>query len=241
MEIQEEQKNEQGKKSIFKNPLILGAAFLILLGSGYGLFSSGIINFDNLTTKDVFSEQFIALVNDEGIERRLFDLRFEQTKSEYQAQGINVEDDIEEFRRRVLVDVIDERLLIQYGQSLGITAQQQVIEEQYQQILSQFASEEEFESQLASQNIISQDIRNSISDQIILQELINQQVAKNPIEISEEEIRQVYNEAVADETDVPEFEEVKAQIEESLQQQKVVELMSILVQQLRSEGAVEIF
>lgn len=240
MENEIEEKSEKNKKSTFKNPLVLGVVFLILLGAGYGVVSSGIVNFSGLWNNDISSGEFVALVNGEGIEKRLFDLRFEQTKSEYQAQGIIFEgDDEAEFRQQVLVGVIDERLLIQYGKEQGITANQQVVEEQYQQILSQFASEEQFEKQLASQNITLQDIQDSITEQIILQELVNQQIVENNIEVSEEEMQQAYDDALANGADIPEFEEVKLEIEEFLLQQKIGELMSALINQLRAEGVVE--
>ena len=239
MDQQTEQKNKEGK-IIFKNPIVWVIVLLLIASGGYWAVTSGAVDFNRLGVSG-FSQEFAAKVNGEGIEKRLFDLRFEQTKIQYQAQGVIFEDsDIEEFRQRVLVDVIDERLLIQYGKEQGIEANQEVVEEQYQQILSQFANEEEFEKELASQNITLKDIRDSIAEQIIIQELIDQRVVKNNIEVSEQEIQQAYDDALANGADIPEFEEVKLEIEESLLQQKIIEIMSALVNQLRAEGTVEI-
>ena len=239
MDQQTEQKSKEGK-AIFKNPIVWVIVLFLVVGGGYWAVTSGAVDLNRFGISG-FSKEFVAKVNGEGIEKRLFDLRFEQTKIQYQAQGIIFEDDdIAALRQRVLMDMINERLLIQYGKELGITASKQVVEEQYQQILSQFASEEEFEKELTPQNITLKDIQDSIAEQIIVQELIDQQVVKNNIEVSEQEMQQAYDDALAGGADIPEFEEVKLQIEESLLQQKIIEIMSAFVNQLRAEGAVEI-
>ena len=227
---------------MFKNPFIWIAALLVLGGVGYGAIATGIVDFQRF--KDVFlAEKLMAKVNGESLQAALFDVRFEQAKQFYTAQGANLQTNgnIDLLKQQVLNDMINEILLVQYGKEQGMTATQQIVEEEYRKAVAQFSSEEEFQKQLAAQNTTSENVRHAISQQLILRQVTDQQIKEHTIEVSGEEIQKAYDEAVASGEKVPAFEEVKAQIEAFLLQQKVGPFLKTLVEQLRTKGTIEIY
>ena len=228
MDEQTEQQSKEGK-SLMKNPIVWLGLLLLIGGAGYWAVTSGV------------SEEFVAKVNGEGIEKRLFDVRFAQLTANYETQGIAFADeDTIQLREQILEDMINERLLIQHAKEQGITGQEELMEEEYQLILSQFENEAELKKQLSDNNTSIQDIRTSISEQFMIRELASQQAEQGDIEISQEEIQQAYDDVVSGGAEVPPLEEVQEQVEEFVRQQKISQLVEVLLEQLRTKSSIEI-
>ena len=228
MDEQTEQQSKEGK-SLMKNPIVWLGLLLLIGGAGYWAVTSGV------------SEEFVAKVNGEGIEKRLFDVRFAQLRANYETQGIAFADeDTIQLREQILEDMINERLLIQHAKEQGITGQEELMEEEYQLILSQFENEAELKKQLSDNNTSIQDIRTSISEQFMIRELASQQAEQGDIEISQEEIQQAYDDVVSGGAEVPPLEEVQEQVEEFVRQQKISQLVEVLLEQLRTKSSIEI-
>ena len=140
MDEQTKQQKKEGK-SPMKNPIVWIGALLLIGGVGYWAVDSSV------------SKEFMATVNGEGIEKRLFDLRFVQLKAKYETQGITLADeDTIQLREQILEDMINEKLLIQYAKEQGITEQEELVEQEYQLILSQFENEAELKKRLSDNN-----------------------------------------------------------------------------------------
>jgi len=223
---------------------------VLLVGAGYAAVSTGLIDlsrFKNTGTESDISEEvsvqeFVAMVNEEGIEKAVFDKRFDQAKLVYQAQGVAFEneEDTDLFRRSLLEELVNEELMLQYGEAQGMTASEEEIESDYQQVIAQFPTEEELQKELDVQNFTKEDLRERISLQIIVRQIVAHQLAENQIEVTEEELRQLYDDAIAAGAEVGEFEEVKSAIEQQLLQQKTGQLMDELLYRLRGEGVIQI-
>jgi len=229
MEKETKQKNG-GRTTMVKNPFVWVVALLLLGGIGYGV-------------KDVvLSEKLMAKVNGESLQAALFEVRLEQAKSFFEAQGANLQtkENLDLLKQQVLDDMINEILLVQYGKEQGMGATQEMIEKEYQQAVAQFPSEKEFQKQLTAQGTTPENVRYLISQQLILRQVADQQAAEHNVEVSEEEIQKAYDEAVASGAEVPAFEEVKVQIEAFLRQQKVGQFVKTLIEQLRAKGTIEI-
>ena len=237
------QYNRIMKTNIPKTPIIVILALLLLGGAGYATFSFGIIDLSRFSVIDrLSSQEFIAQVNGEGVQTALFDLRFAQIADSYKAQGTTLEGESKEtVKQEILQDMINEILLVQYGKEQGIIAEEEAIDSEYQRIVSQFPGEEkEFQQNLAAKGITLENIRRTISQDLIIQKVIEQQTAQNSVEVSEQEIQQTYDEAKTQNTEVPPFEEAKPQIENFLRQQKIGQIINALVAQLREKANIVI-
>jgi len=235
-----EQTKEKAKKGLMVKKVIgLVMALAIVAGAGYWAFTSGMLDFSNLGMGG--SGKFIATVNGQGIEQRLFDTRFAQEKNAQESQGVALNDiSAEQLRQQVLEAMIAERLLVQHAKEQGVQVSDQAVEDQYQQVISQVGDEDAFEQQLKTQNATLQDVKNEIADQIAIQEFANQYAQQQGVTVSAEEIQKTYDDAVAGGAELEPLESLQTQIETYLRNQKVNELLQALVVQLRGEATVEI-
>lgn len=222
--------------------IVVGAASLLLIGGvGYGVVSGAIDLARFSWSSPVPAREFAAHVNGESIPTALLELRFAQAKTLYESQGTPLtQEDTTALRQQILDDMVNEVLLVQYGKEQGIEATEEFIESGYQEIVARFPSEEEMQKSLALQGVLAEDVRRTVAQDYVIQQVIEKQASENNIVISEEEMRQTYGEAVAGGAEVPPFEEVQLQIQEFLHKQKIAQLIQTLIEQLRSAAAIEI-
>src|SRR3990167_9630582 len=110
--------------------LIVAIVVLALLGG---------IGYVALTNAPSPDEGLAARVNGEEVKKTLLEERFERAKPSYEEQGIALADqEITTIRQQLLDDLISETLLFQYAREQGITATEEMIENEYQQIVLQF-------------------------------------------------------------------------------------------------------
>lgn len=236
----EEQTQQVREKKSGSKKIIVGVIVLLALaGAGYWAVTSGTLNLNSLSVGS--SEKFVATVNGEQIEQRLFEARLQQAQSNYEAQGIVFDETtIEQLKQQVLDDIIAERLLVQHAKERGIQVEDQEVEEQYQLVLTQFGGEQELKNQLEAQNTTVEDVKTQIKEQLIIQGFADQYATEQDIEVLPEEIQQTYDDAVAQGEELPPFEELQGQIEDYLRQQKVGQLIDDLLIQLREQAVIEI-
>ena len=219
-------KMEQTKKFI-----VVIIVLALLGGIGY-------VALKNVPSSD---EGLAARVNGEEVKKALLEKRFDQIKASYEAQGTPLADqDVTTIRQQLLDGLISETLLLQYAREQGISANEEMIENEYQQIVLQFPKEEDFQNMLTTQGMNIQELRQEISRQLIFQQIADRKATEANIVIPEGEMRQTYDETVASGVEVPPFEEVRGEIEEFLKQQKIGQLMDELVGQLRAQASIEI-
>ena len=231
------------KTNIPKKSILVILIVLVLGGTGYAALNFGIIDLSRFSAPNQPpTQEFMAQVNGENIRTTLFELRLAQTENSYEAQGKSLEGENKEIlKQQILQDMISEILLVQYGKEQGIEAKQETVESEYERIIAQFPSEKEFLKNLSAQGISIEDAQRVIIQDLIIQQVIEQQAAQNNIEISEQEIQQAYDEAIAQGAQVPPLEEAKPQITNFLRQQKIGQLINTLLGQLREKASIEIF
>lgn len=184
----------------------------------------------------------VATVNGEEITKEQFDTAFEQTKLAYQQQGINIEDDenvLEEAKMMTVNELVQESVLHQEFEKRGYEARQAQIEEMVEEVKSQFGSDEEFEEVLNMNQMTLEDLEEQIVLQIKFEKLIEQEF--QTITVSEDEARDYYSmlQEQNEEFDEP-FEDVRADIESFLKEQKTGEKLQQLVEELMDNSEIEI-
>lgn len=147
----------------------------------------------------------------------------------------------EDFRRRVLDQLIDQRVRLHEVSRFGI---EQVpvdqIERQVQLIRSRFPSEEEFRTRLAEVGLDLQDLRQLVARQlsvwIYFQEFLGPRVF-----VSLEDIRKYYEETLVPELQakkapVPPIEDVREEIRNLLKEQRLNQAIEQRTEELRREA-----
>ncbi|TSD62796.1 SurA N-terminal domain-containing protein [Aeromicrobium piscarium] len=187
----------------------------------------------------------VATVNGEDITRdefvAIYEPQFEQTAGQAEMSGEPIDQD--QLKQETLDLLIDNRLLVQEAESRGLSATDEEIDE----LLTTYAtnsgveSPEEYLAQLEEQQDLSADeVREQIADGVTVQSLVDDEIGDAPA--SEEELRELYDQAVASQAEgaeLPPFEEVREQLEEQVRSQKQQETYQTLVDAAREDADIE--
>jgi peptidyl-prolyl cis-trans isomerase SurA len=141
-------------------------------------------------------EEIIARVNDKIITRSELQRARENLVNEVRQNesGSEADHDIAEGEKNLLRDLIDQQLLIQKGQELGITADTELIK-RLDEIRKQMKLDtmEDLEKAAQQQGVSFEDFKQNIRNSIITQDVIGREVGSN-IKISSEEANKYYDE-----------------------------------------------
>jgi len=132
----------------------------------------------------------VAVVNNEVITQTELNAIllpiYTQYKSTYSDEELLTK--IDEAKKNILYQLIEDRLILQEAQKIGMPATDEEVAERLEQIKSQFSSSEEFKSALASQGLTSADLKEKYREQIMIKKMVNREVRSRvsvtPIEIA---------------------------------------------------------
>jgi len=193
---------------------------------------------------DEFDEtKLIASVNGDEILQGELMTRFKQVIYQIELQGGTVvkgSEDAVKLKEQVLDNLINDRLLLQKAEKENLTATAEEIDNGVADIIKQVGSEEDFNSQLARENMTLDDFRKLVEGQIIIQKYILQSVDLDSISVSEEEINDFYARISEGKEGVPSLEEVRPQVESEISGNKQRELVLDFLKSLRDAADINI-
>ena len=154
------------------------------------------------------SDDVVAIVNGVEITRSVFERQLEAQMQQYQAQGMQIDDEQRsEIEEQLLDQLIARELILQDGRDRGIAPSEEDVAAQLEQIKAQFPSEEAFEEALAQQNLTLEEIESDIAEQMVIEEILQGDVLRDT-EVGEEAAREFYD-------DNPELFETPPQVRAS--------------------------
>jgi len=140
-------------------------------------------------------DRIVAIVNEDII--RLSDLNreLEPVKQRIRASGLTPEqqaEEIYEIRKQLLDDLIDEKLVDQVINELGLRAGESEVDATIERIkASNRMTQEDLQEALSARGISMDDYRSDIRQQILRNQLINREI-KSRIVVTEDDIREYY-------------------------------------------------
>ncbi|UCZ54731.1 SurA N-terminal domain-containing protein [Bacillus shivajii] len=179
-----------------------------------------------------------ATVNGEDVPMSEIDHQLNQLQDLYAQQGLDFEDEenqelLNQMRHGILEELITQKILLQEAENHDIEASEEEVDLEFEQIKGSF-SEEEFEQALEMQNYTEESLRAEIREMMKVQELLSlDHLDETEIEVSEDEMRDYYDQLAMQNEELGEFEEVQDQIETQLKQSKYLE-------KLRESAEIEI-
>jgi len=222
-----------------KTSIVIAIIGVIAIVAGaWFFFSGGSLPSLGDTSK---SSDVIARVNGEDITRE----QLEQIETQFTAgQGIDVASLDATTRKQLQEDALDRlisSLLIQQAVAdSGIITTEAEIDVQLEAIKTQFQDDAQFQEVLVAQNLSEDDVREQIAKELPSQRYLEQTLDLASITVSEEEIQARYEQEVVTTENVPALEDVRAQIEALIIQEKQQELLAMHVQELRASAEIEI-
>jgi len=143
-------------------------------------------------------KRVVATVNGEEILNESFLASEGQQMQQYTAMGLDPESEEgaalrEQLRPQILDGLVNVEIVIQRAKDEGFNADDEDIQQQYQQLSEQFGGEQALEQQLENEGITKQKLLDDISSQmsinIYLEDYISENTDPEDFSFSEEELR----------------------------------------------------
>jgi peptidyl-prolyl cis-trans isomerase SurA len=136
-------------------------------------------------------EERVAQVNEQIINTSDYDRAEQQLQQEGQQQGLS-QQEIDERKRDLLRDLIDQQLLLSKGKELGITGETELVH-RLDEIRKQnhLDSLEDLEKAAAAQGVSYEDFKQTQRNSIITQQVIREQVGRK-LQLTQAQLQQYY-------------------------------------------------
>ncbi len=217
---------------IYKNKQLMIAvliAAVVLLGAGYYAYMQS-------TRGDV-----VAIVNGKKIYQKEFNESVALIEQAATQQGIDLtkEGASEEIRTQALNTLIDNTLILSASKNAGFTADDTVIQQKYDELVTQLGGADELNIRMAAVGLTEEKLRSNIAERVLADQYIESVTPIKDITVSEEEIAQFLESLKANNVELPPLEEIRPQIDAEIRTQKRQKLIADLLAKLRSEGTIE--
>lgn len=195
----------------------------------------------------------VATVNDREITKDAFvtayESQFQQTLIQAQTTGEPVDQD--QLKQQTAEGLVNNELLLEEAENRDFTASEDDVDAALTDFAEQsgVGSTEDYLSTLEEQGLGEDEVRSQLEVQVKIDQLLAEEVGDD--EASEEELQELYDQAVAqqeqqpqvegqEQQEIPPFDEVRPELEEQAASQKESAAAQTLIEGLRDDAEVEI-
>lgn len=227
--------------------VIVGSVVVVLVllaGLVYVMEKQGKIStgfFDGID-KMVATRTAVATVNDGKISRYDLDISMSQITAGAAQQGADLTDAtvVAEIQTQALDMLINTELLKQEAGNRGIAITDEDVQKRYETLKTDVGGEEALMERMKEFNIDTKTLRRDIKNELTIQALLDTVFTEKKIEVTEEEVLEMYAAAGGEEAGLPAIAEVREQIETQVRTSKEQEVVTGFVDELRKGAAIEI-
>ena len=197
-----------------------------------------------LESQQIDEKKTVAIVDDKEILGSDYNTALASIQGQMQQMGQDPtsKEAAEQAKNQTIDSLVGQTLLLQEVDKKGYKVSEADINKQLDEIKKQFKTEKELEAALKKSGMDMKTLETQISDGIKLKQYIEKEVPAG--EITDEEIQKTYDQYAeqgkSTGQEVPKLEEVKPQIEQSLQQQKQQEKLAQQVEELKKNAKIDI-
>ncbi|WP_213423624.1 SurA N-terminal domain-containing protein [Bhargavaea massiliensis] len=197
-----------------------------------------------LEKQQVDEKKTVAVVNDEEILGSQYNNALASSQGQMQQMGQDPtsKEAAEQIKTQTIDSLVGQTLLLQEADEKGYQASESDINKKLDEVKGQFKTEEEFKAALKESGMDMKSLKAQVAQDIQLQQYVEKEVPVG--EITDEEIQKTYDQFAeqgkAANQEVPKLEEMKPQIEQSLQQQKQQEQLVQQVEKLKESAKIDI-
>lgn len=197
-----------------------------------------------LEAQQIDEKKTVAIVNDQKILGSDYNSALASVQGFMQQMGQDPtsKEAAEQAKNQTIDSLIGQTLLLQEADKKNYKVTEEEINKQLEEIKKQFKTEEEFEAALKKSGMDMKTFETQIADGIKLKQYVEKEVPAG--EITDEEIQKMYDQFAeqgkSTGQEVPKLEDVKPQIEQSLQQQKQQEKLAQQVEELKKNAKIDI-
>ena len=197
-----------------------------------------------LERQKIDEKKTVAIVNDTKILGSDYNgiLSSIQGQMQQMGQDPTSKEAAEQVKNQTIDSLVGQTLLLQEADKKSYKVSEADIKKRLDEVKKQFKTEKEFESALKKTGMDMKTLETQIADGLKLNQYVEKEISVG--KITDEEIQKTYDQyAEKGKTtgqEIPKFEEVKPQIEQSLQQQKQQEKLAQHVEELKKNAKIEI-
>ncbi|MED4206334.1 SurA N-terminal domain-containing protein [Neobacillus mesonae] len=198
----------------------------------------------NLEAQQIDENKTVAIVNDKKILGSDYNSVLASIQGQMQQMGQDPtsKEGAEQAKNQSIDSLVGQTLLLQEADKKGYKASEAAIKKQLDEMKKQFKTEKEFQAALKKFGMDVKTLETQIADDIKLKQYVEKEVPA--AKVTDEEIQKTYDQYAeqgkSTGKEVPKLEEVKPQIEQSLQQQKQQEKLALQVEELKKNAKIDI-
>ena len=184
----------------------------------------------------------VATVNGEPIPFSEFETALDQSVQAMTQQGANPNDPQlpAELSGRAIDTLVNTEVLLQEASAQGYSVGDEAVDARISEIEEQIGGPEALESRMTEVGVEMETLRSDIRDELLIQNLLDEQLALDEIEIDEQAIDDFYAETGGEEAGLPPLEDVRGQIADQLRSTEEQALVQEYLEELRGTAEVEI-
>lgn len=217
---------------------------VILLGVLYFLEKEGRSS-TSLFTSVIESQKngaVVAVVNGTEIVGSELNTSIQQFSQAAAAQGVDATstEAQAEIRSQALDVLINTELLKQAARERGISITDEQVTERLEEIKTEIGGEAVLIERMTALGIDDNQLQSDVRDELLINELLDAVFLEAEIEVTEEEIASVYENAGGVEAGLPALEEVRSQVEEQIVTSKKQAAIDEYLTKLKADAQIEI-
>ncbi len=218
--------------------VIVGLFSLLFVMERQNKIDTGL--FDGLET---FLSKFAtaATVNGQKINEHDLAISIAQIATGAASQGLDIEDpEVKtEIRTQALDMLINTELLKQEAAARGLVVTDEDVADRRAKLVEEIGGEEVLAERMTQFNIDEKTLARDIKNELTIQKLLDEVFVEKGISVSEEEIKDFYEQAGGAEAGLPELESVRSQIETQIKTTKEQEVVTGFIEELRGKATIE--
>ncbi len=218
---------------MFKKKLITAFASVALI---FGLAACG---GNEEAVPETVDNDPVALVNGQPISQEALTFQYEQVKLSYLQMGLEIDEETEaQIKLHVLDQLVNSTLITQAAVEDGFEATEDEIQAQLNLFIEEYGTEEEFIEVLEMNEFTLASFSEEIKSQLTINKYLEHKI-ETPV-VSTTEVEERYEQYKEQSEDMPELDEIYAQIEEEIKREKNQESVGELVDQLKATSEISI-
>jgi len=197
--------------------------------------------FDSYLQEQSDSE-IVAIVNGEELRNKELELSIEQQSQLAASQGVNPADPAValDIRTQAVEMLVNTTLLRQVADESGVAATDEAVAERITELEEASGGAEVLAERMAEFDVDQATFKKDVRTELTILALLDSVFAEADISATDEEVAEIYNNAVSSGAEVPPLEEVRAEIEEQIVLSKEQIVVDEYLAELRTTADIEI-
>ena len=186
----------------------------------------------------VDDDKVVAVVNGNEVKGGVYNLVYAQLK--LQSAQLGDETDNEEMKDLTMESVIDREIVIQEAKEEGIEITEEEADKEFKTLKEE--NSEALDTLLEQYQITEDGFKEQLRFELIMDEFLSETI---DVDISDDDVKEFYDEAKEEaeegdsEGEIPEFDEVKDQIKESMEQEEMTLALQDKVDEVKETAEIE--